>query len=125
MLELVKALQITIAITALAIVVVYLPLTIRVAWEKPKSQTTHWIMAKLLMWVSQAIAFEYLWYSYAFGGVPVFVNPGLPNGWRVAYLAAELMAGTYFLAARAGMLWPRFFVWAACMAFVVAWVLKN
>jgi hypothetical protein len=82
MLELVKALQITIAITALAIVVVYLPLTIRVVWEKPRSQTTHWIMAKLLMWVSQAIAFEYLWYSYAFGGVPVFVNPRAPE--RVA-----------------------------------------
>jgi hypothetical protein len=124
-LELVKALQLAVAITAVAIVIVYLPLTIRVVWQRPGHETTHWIVAKLLMWAAQTIAFVALAWNYVVVGVEPATNPALPDGWRVAYLAGTLTAGSYFLAARAGSLWPRFFVWGSLMALVVGWVMVD
>lgn len=123
MLELVKALQVAVAVTAVAVVVAYIPLTARIAWTHPGHETTHWIVAKLLMWAAQTVAFVPLAWNYLAAGITPVTNPALPDGWRVAYLAGTLTAGTYFLAARAGSLWPRFFVWGACMVLVVGWIL--
>jgi hypothetical protein len=124
-LELVKALQVAVAVTAVAEVLAYLPLTLRVAYARPGHETTHWIVAKLLMWAAQTVAFVPLAWNQVVGGIEPIANPALPDGWRVAYLVGTLSAGVYFLSARGGHLWARFFAWGAFMALVVGWIVAT
>lgn len=125
MLELIEALDCALALTAVAVVVVYLPLAVRVAVGRPGHETTHWIVAKLLMWSAQTVAFVPLAYNHILAGIEPITNPALPDGWRIAYLVGTLSAGVYFLAARSGSLWPRFFIWGGLMALVVGWVVGS
>lgn len=120
-----KGLSCALALTSVAVVLVYLPLALRLACARPGHESTHWIVAKLLMWAAQTFAFVPLAWHHLVDGIDPVANPALPDGWRVAYLAGSLTAGTFFLAARSGSLWPRFFVWGGLMALVVGWVVQS
>lgn len=120
-LALTKALHVGVAVESILIAALYAAPLLQAFREDPHSKTGHFIAAMVLVWASNALCFIPLLLGYLGGAEPRSV-PGLPDEFRILYLAGFLTSGCYFAAVARGegaTLWRRFWVWAVAMAAVM------
>lgn len=89
--NLVRSLHVAIALASVSVVAVYAPPVLAAL------RTRQFAVARYMVWawafaLSQTVCFLPLLVGYAVHGAVPRSVPGLPDGWRIAYLAAELVA---------------------------------
>lgn len=125
-LAMIKALQITVALTVLGITLVYTREAWSALWADPDSLAARYAVA---IWgfcgLAQSIFYIPLLVSYLVDGAQPRQTPGLDIGFRILGLSLMLLLGTYILAVAPGRLdrtMHRFWAWLALMVVVGAGV---
>lgn len=121
-LQVIKALQFTVALTVSAITAAYTRESWSALWADPDNLAARYAVA---IWgfcgLAQSLFYVPLTVSYLFEGAQPRSTPGLDTGFRILGLSLMLLLGAYILAVAPGSLartMHRFWMWLVLMAAV-------